>query len=172
MKSQCLHVQTSLAEDLLSRTDEEIGGHLAVCPACRRLCDELLELEDLSRSLSGRFRVPMEFRDQVLSRLEQRKSRRRRRIGIAAAALLVAVVASAFVLPWKTPGASPAANVRQATDPQMVAPAAGQSQSAPGYVDIIVDQDGSDGMILRVPSVIEIHRTQIQEDFYINNVSH
>ena len=81
-------------------------------------------------------------------------------------------MASAFVLPWKTPGASAAANVRQATDPQMVAPAAGPSQSAPGYVDIIVDQDGSDGMILRVPSVIEIHRTQIQEDFYINNVSH
>lgn len=167
----CVDVQTNLAEDLLRRIDEEVVNHLSDCPECRRLCDELLELEDLSRSLSGRFRVPTEFRDQVLVRLAQRKTRRRRRVGFACAFVLIAVVVAAFVRPWEVDQESdrtvgPPPVVMQSDVP------VGRVLSKPDYVDIVVSQDGSDDLILRVPSVIEIHRTQLQEDFYIRNVSH
>jgi hypothetical protein len=167
----CVHVQTSLAEDLLSRTDEEVAAHLSACPDCSRLCDELLELEDLSRSLSGRFRVPTEFRDEVLARLAERKARRRRRFGVAAAVALVALLLAVFVRPWETSRVTD----RHAGVPpvvmQLAAPV-GQGQTGSDYVDVVVTQDGGEDLILRVPSVIEIHRTQLQEDFYISNVSH
>lgn len=167
----CVHVQTSLAEDLLNRTDAEVAAHLASCPECRKLCDELLELEDLSRSLSGQFRVPTEFRDEVLERLDDRRDRRRRRFGFAAAILVIGLVVAAFVRPWESHSAGdPSASNSPAVmhfDGSAEAPAA-----EPGYVDVVVTRDGSDELILRVPSVIEIRQPQIQEDFFINNVSH
>lgn len=166
----CVEVQTTLAEDLVSRTDEGIASHLSCCPECRTLCDELLELEDLSRSLSGRFRVPSEFRDQVLARLEDRRSRRRR--GIAFAAVLFLLVAVALLMrPWESDSVPGQMAAHQAAEAHFAADAV-RTQAGPDYVDVIVSQDGGDDLILRVPSLIEIHRAQPQEDFYINNVSH
>ncbi len=42
----------------------------------------------------------------------------------------------------------------------------------PTYVDVIVTGEEDEKFILRLPSVIEVRRTELQEDFYISNVSH
>ncbi len=169
----CGQVQTNLAEDVLSRTDEDVASHLSSCPECRRVCEELLELEDLSRSLSGQFRVPTEFRDRVLARLDEQRARRWRRFGLVAAVLIAGVIVAAFVRPWDDDSA---AEVEAAGRPivMQVGPPSGQAETGSiDYVDVVVSRDGTNDLILRVPSVIEIHRTQLQqEDFYINNVSH
>ncbi len=166
----CVEIQTSLAENLEARFDPLIAVHLDGCVHCSRTCQELLELEELSRSLSGRFKVPSNFRDEVLCRYEEDKPLRRWRmvLGVSCVALLAALVV--FFKPWevsgsdRSPSAVPSA-VHSTTSG--VLPAADS-----GFVEIVVPGEGDDEMIVRLPTVIEVRRTQLQEDFYLSNVSH
>jgi hypothetical protein len=166
----CVEIQTSLAENLSARSEPLIAEHLAGCVDCSKACEELLELEALSQSLSGRFKVPSNFRDTVLCRFEEERPLRRWRtlLGVSCVVLLAAVVV--FFKPWAVSGSE--GN-----------PAAGSSFSYPtssmsvpsadaDFVEIVVPGEGGNEIIVRLPSVIEVHRTQLQEDFYITNVSH
>jgi hypothetical protein len=165
----CKQVQAALIEDLSHRADAEAAEHLRCCEPCRTLCDELLELEDLSRSLSGRFRVPPTFQSEVLAKAAQATPARRRRRMMAA----VAITAAALVLalPW----GSTETGARSGTYPDSAAvwslDRGPVSRESP-YVEVVVSGHGEEDVILRLPSVIEIHRSELQEEFYINNVSH
>lgn len=165
----CKRVQAALIEDLSHRADAEAAEHLRSCKPCRILCDELLELEELSRSLSGRFRVPPTFQSEVLAKAAQAgPARRRRRMMVVAA-----IAAAALVLAW--PWSSTETGAKSGTHPDPAAvwsldkgPVSRESR----YVEVVVSGHGEEDVILRLPSVIEIHRSELQEEFYINNVSH
>ena len=166
----CVEIQTSLAENLASRSEPLTAEHLAGCVDCSKACEELLELEALSLSLSGRFKVPSNFRDAVLCRFEEERPLRRWRtlLGVSCLVLLAAVVV--FFKPWAVSGSdgNPAAvNSFSYSTPSSSVPSADA-----GFVEIVVPGEGDDEIILRLPSVIEVRRTQLQEDFYITNVSH
>jgi len=166
----CVEIQTSLAENLEARFNPVVAGHLGSCVDCSRVCQELLELEELSRSLSGRFKVPSNFRDEVLCRVDENKPllRWRLMLGVSFVALLAAVVV--FFKPWEVSGSdrSPSpvpSSVHATTSPAV-------SAGDAGFVEILVPGEGDEEMIVRLPAVIEVRRTQLQEDFYLSNVSH
>jgi len=128
-----------------------------------------VDLDDLSKSLSGRYRVPSGFQEAVLGRASRARRRLMIRWAVAAVLFLAAAVSGVF---WTMQG-EPPVPPPPATPVSASFPAEGlEFVSDAPYVEVVVESDGKEGMILRLPSVIEIHRNQLQEDFYINNVSH
>ncbi len=165
----CEQVQLSLVEDVANRADERVARHLESCAVCRQVCDELLELEDLSRSLSGRFRVPATFQAEVLARAAG-EGHRIRRLRFALAAAVFVVVSLGLVRPWDRLGA---VDTPQLEEYQRWAASWDQgvpNQDAP-MVEVVIEGP-EEPLILRLPSTIEIRRTDLREDFYIRNVSH
>lgn len=164
----CRSVRTSLAEDLLSRVDEEIAAHLEECEECRAVCRDLMEIEELSRSLGGRVGVPEGFREAVLSKAARKAPARVFRLG-AALAGMVLLAASVGLFQG---GDSPEPGILEVEPEPRHVELEGTGSIEPAYVDVLVTGDGNETFILRLPSVIEVRRTELQEDFYIANVSH
>jgi len=40
------------------------------------------------------------------------------------------------------------------------------------YIDLVVEESPEGELIIRLPSVIEVRKTELHEDVYINHVSH
>ena len=166
----CVEVQTSLAENLASRDEPDVAGHLEECSDCFKVCEELLELDELSRSLSGRFKVPDNFREQVLFHVEKANGLRNWRIVLGGAVIVLLAGVITFFKPWEVNGAD--------GNPPAGSPVfhTARTTSLPsldsGYVEVVVPGDDGEEMIVRLPAVIEVRRTQLQEDFYLSNVSH
>jgi predicted anti-sigma-YlaC factor YlaD len=158
----CRRFQSSLAEDLLNQGEERVAAHLKECEECRAVYSDLLEIEELSRSLSGRVQVPPNFREEVLAKVaRKRRSRPFRLVAAVAGVVLLAATVSFFQ------GVESVDSTRhKGGRPDKARPA------EPTYVDVIVTGEENEEFILRLPSVIEVRRTELQEDFYISNVSH
>jgi hypothetical protein len=165
----CEQVQLSLVEDLANRTEEQVARHLESCAVCRRVCDELLELEDLSRSLSGRFRVPATFQAEVLARAAVERPRKRR-LRFALAAAVFVVISLGLVRPWDRLSAVDAPR-REEPHRWAVSWGEGVPERDTPMVEVVIEGQ-EEPLILRLPSTIEIRRTDLREDFYIQNVSH
>ena len=63
----CKVAQQRIIDDLAHRCDEQIRAHLESCSVCRHLCDDLVALEELAKSLGDQYRVPEGFGDKVLA---------------------------------------------------------------------------------------------------------
>lgn len=169
----CDQVHRMLAEDSTCRTEAGVAAHLRACPECRRMCDDLIQLEDLSRSLSGDFRVPASFRDEVLARVAvaSARTRRRRRWGFAVAATLLMGTALGLLKPWQRLDAvTPLAAPDEASWTAVMDSVDGEGTGP--LIEVVLDGESGHPVILRLPPTIEIRRTDLQEDFYIRHVSH
>lgn len=169
----CQTVQSQLVEDLELRLEPEVADHLERCPTCRQLTEDLLELEDLSKSLSGRFRVPRTFRDEVLSQVETGRTTRLRSALLFVCVVSVLLVGFGF---YRTAGQltslSESSSSPVKADLEELPGVPLSAEEVGGYVDVVVGEGSDSEMILRLPSVIKIHKEPVQEDFYIDHVSH
>lgn len=167
----CGQVQHNLAEDLASRADPELARHLNSCAACRRMCDDLLELEELSQSLSGSFRVPDSFQAEVLARAALERPRNRRlRLALAAGFCFAAFLG--LVRPWEGLNAVDLPDAGPYPERWSASIEDGGSEGQVPLVEVLIEGFDKQPVILRLPSTIEIRRTDLQEDFYIRHVSH
>lgn len=145
-----------------------MAAHLKECEECRSVYADLLEIEELSRSLSGRVQVPPNFREEVLAKVaRERPSRPFRLVAALAGVVLLAATASFFQ------GVESVDSTRHEGESALEGGRPDKARPAePTYVDVIVTGEEDEKFILRLPSVIEVRRTELQEDFYISNVSH
>jgi anti-sigma factor RsiW len=105
-----------LVDATLSSVDRrELEDHLAVCPECRALADDLRRLRTLARGLESR--VPPPALWQRIERAIEKGPGQRRTFswnwgasGLAAAALIIAAIG---VTVWRQPGAAPATPERR-----------------------------------------------------------
>ncbi|UCF36839.1 MAG: hypothetical protein JSU96_18840 [Acidobacteriota bacterium] len=172
----CREVQKRLAEDSSWRFEESFSDHLVNCPECRTHCEDLLELEDLARSLGDRCRVPSDFKSEILEKVADVKSPFAflSPFRVLAACLVLLVVSVGFFSTWE--------ESEQVDEPVKLDPFESvvfdgdfgleSSDEQPTYIEITVDDPVNGELILRLPSEIVIRQTELHEDFYLHQVSH
>jgi predicted anti-sigma-YlaC factor YlaD len=174
---KCEEVQSSLLEDLGLRFDEVIQTHLSHCAECQCFCDDLLELESLAKGLSSQVQAPPTFSSEVMARVSKERSCRLwSRVSVAAC--LVLVVVSVGFLSWdrETGVDSLSASDHSGPLPEAIAPL-GEPEGSAGseelpYVEVVVENPEEGELILRLPPVIEIRRTDLDENLFIHDTSH
>ncbi|HOM99502.1 MAG TPA: hypothetical protein PLM33_04530 [Acidobacteriota bacterium] len=169
----CERVQELLAERTDARELPEVESHLLRCSTCREVLRELEEIEELSRSLAGRVRAPRGFARHVAHVCTRRFVWQWKTLVPVLSALVFAV---GMTWVWQD-GAADAATEFAAGDPSLSAeeavhPFSGLSERQPEYVEVILSGEDGGPFIVRVPSVIEVRRTSVSEDYYIDYVSH
>lgn len=171
----CEIVQRRLTEDLSSRFEESVAAHLNECSECRSCCKDLEELKYLVESCSGRHRVPSDFETQTLIRLAQVKPSRFPSLRLVVVCATLLMVMGGIVYSWEDKsridedrGSRIAAeDLRFEPEPLAIQPSAEAE-----FVEVVVEETPGKTLILRLPSVIEIHRTEVSEDLHIADVSH
>lgn len=172
----CGEIQERLTEDLGHRFEEPIASHLDSCPQCRSLCNDLIKLEELSKSLSSSQEIPFDYRAELHSRISADRGLtlgKVLRLGFAASVLLL--ISTAAVALWDGSSAEPATGFSvQALPPVVEEPPVVELPALTGspYVDVILEDTPNGEMRLRLPSVIEVRQNEVQEEFYLQYVSH
>jgi len=170
----CTFVQQSLVDDLKHRFDEDIDDHLRCCSECRHLCDDLMALGELAQSLGAQYQVPTGFSARVLA--EAPKKAHGNFFGFRAALVPLAIVMLSFGYFWVNDGVV-------GHDESVVTGAAavkdmavdihdGFGSEKPSFIEVVIDHPDEGEMIIHLPSVIEIHRTELHEDFYYQNTGY
>lgn len=163
----CRDVQKLLTEDLLSRNLDEVRRHLQGCAPCQDFCNDLLKLQEWTRELSKAVQTPAGFQDSVMDDLHQHLRFRRRALRPLIAAIVLLTLTGGFF--WAshqsrpTYGANPYFQIRSV-----------DAHESPNqtYLDVVFDMPDGDGYILRLPSVIEVRRTELHEEVYLQDASH
>jgi hypothetical protein len=171
----CKEVQNNLLEDLTSRFNESVADHLDGCSECKSLCQDLMELEDLSSFLQHQVSAPPDFRLNVLSTAKKVLPRWMFSIGPALAFVILITVSAGVLAFWDSPSVVPggALVVDNSGESLMIDYEISEIEIDENleYVDIV--QETPDGqVILRVPSVIEVRRTELHEESEFRNVSY
>ena len=174
----CSEVQHKLAENQAHRYGEEIREHLKNCPECREFCSSIEELDSLSRVLGAQHRAPRDFQARVFEDYKARSSGGWFSFrSVLASICLVAFLAGA-VAAWDHLGNG--GNLRAGildrnvqADPRPSIPSMPEVLDEDSYVEVVIDSGDEDDLILRLPPVIEIHRSEIpDEDTHYHNVSY
>jgi len=171
----CESVLNKLTEDLSSRFDATVAAHLDECSECRSCCEDLVELNYLVQSCSGKHRVSSEFESETLGRLAKEKPSRFPSFRLVAVCATLLVVTVGIVYSWEDEtrieedrGLYIAAqDLHFEFEPFEIQPSAEAE-----FVDVVVEETPGNTLILRLPSVIEIRRTEVSEDLHIDHVSH
>lgn len=164
----CQEVQDNLIEDLDCRLDEEISIHLKCCSECRFLDEDLLALGELARSLGNQCQVPSDFGSKVLEQAAKSNAAGPWGLKPICAALFLAMLAVGFL--WIKDGAGGFAE--EVGGGSVVSFREQEDNVEPSYVEVVVEDPLVGNVILRLPSVIEIHRTDLHEDSNRKNVSY
>ena len=171
----CESVLNKLTENLSSRFDVPVAAHLDECSECRSCCEDLVELKYLVQSCSGKHRVPSQFESETLSRLAQEKPSRLPSFRLVAVCVTLLMVTVGIVYSWEDEtrieedrGLYIAAqDLHFESEPLEIRPSAEAE-----FVEVVVEETPGNTLILRLPSVIEIRRTEVSEDLVIADVSH
>lgn len=171
----CEEVLRRLTEDLSSRLEESVAAHIEECSDCRSCCKDLVELKYLVQTCSGKHRVPAEFESETLARLAQIKPSRFPSFTLVAVFATLLMVMAGIVYSWEDESRSDedrglhiaAQDLRFESEPLEIQPSAEAE-----FVEVVVEETPGKTLILRLPSVIEIRRTEVSEELQIADVSH
>lgn len=174
----CKAVEKRLTEDVRTAAEASLQQHLAQCRGCRELYRQLLSLGELSGTLKSKVEVPADFAARVLERSVE--TRPWAYYGKPALAVVVLVVFSGGFLGTDLPpggaGAAPAATVAEDRQQGLVAESGTVvfevSESTGPYVDVLLDHPADQGRVLRLPSRIEIRKSALHHDSYLQHVSY
>lgn len=175
----CGEVRKLLEENIQARNELEVNGHLHQCPECYAVCGELLSLESLSELLRDQVRAPSDF----LSKVEV--SIRRSFIGWKPVFAVGVVVLVSIMALWSlsiTDGIfephqfiSSSQEIKQEnmlSGKQIGAEWPTLESKSDGYVDIILEDHSRPKLIVRLPLRIEIQTGQLNQDSFLEHVSH
>lgn len=181
----CKELESLLNEDIKMVQSMEVRDHIHYCEFCRKLCEELVSLDELSNLLRNVSQAPDGFMAQVCERTTQRTGLPMYWQHVAAlCCILLGVV---FLWPAvESSGKKELLVEAQVSEKRKLAKASdavfsGSVVDDPetlSHVDLVVTPPRKPGdspqqdFILRLPSRIEIHRTNLHDDFYLNHVSH
>ena len=169
----CSVVQKKIIEDLDHRLEEEIGAHLGNCSECRQLYDDLVALEELAQSLGDQYKAPTGFGARVVAQANKIKSGRFFRFRPVLVPLAIVMLLFGFF--WMNDGAITSGSLEtQGIAVSDIAAGIQDYENGEGlsYVEVVIDDDDDGEMILRLPSIIEVRRTEWHEDFYYHNTGY
>jgi len=165
----CDIAQKKIVDDLTHRCDDKVKAHLESCSECQQFCDDLIALEELARSLGDRYRVPSGFGE----RLHAQKPTRGFGgfFGLRPILVPLAVVMLSFGFFWLDDGA--ASQDELLVGEEVAAVDAAESRDADSaYIEVFVEDPDEGPMMIHLPSSIEIHRTELHEDFHYQNTGY
>jgi predicted anti-sigma-YlaC factor YlaD len=165
----CELSQQRLIEDLAHRCDKDIEAHLEDCSECRQLCDDLLALEELARSLGNRYRVPEDFGMKVLAHRPRGSFSSLLKFRPILVPLVIVMLSFGFF--WLHDGAS-ARDELFVAEEVVVVDTADWEETDSAYIEVVIEDPHEGEMMLHLPSVIEIHRTELHEDFHYQNTGY
>ena len=169
----CRLVQAKIIEDLDHRFEEEIRVHLDSCGDCRHLYEDLAALEELAQSLGDQYKVPTGFGARVLAQADKMKSRGFFRFRPVLVPLAIVMLSFGFF--WMNDDAISGESLEtQETAVTDITVDIQDYENGEGssYIEVIIEDAEEGEVILRVPSVIEVRRTELHEDFYYHNTGY
>ena len=175
----CREVERLLIDEK-RMNDPQVLDHVRECPDCEQLRAEFLSMEELNRLLRDRVQAPSSFASRV-------SEARRRMNGWRAfckpvLALAVLVLVSLIVI-WaagprlnfsspETTWVSSAVLPNTESLPVVKMGTEWGSPSPEVYVDVVVGNPSGPGYVLRLPSRIEIRRTELHTESHLRNVGY
>lgn len=175
----CQEVTKLLTEDIQAMNQLKVRAHLAQCLECEEFRGELLSLESLAGLLRDQVRAPSDFSSKVDSSLRESSS------GWKPVFAVVAVVLVSLIALW---GVKNGYGVFESEQSVVSSREVKQEYTLPGrtgavelprldprsddYVEVILDGPSEPEYILRLPSRIEIRRSQLHRDSSLKHVSH
>lgn len=175
---KCSEVQNKLAENQSHRYGEEIRDHLKNCPDCREFCSSIEELDSLSRVLRAQYRAPEDFQTRVLEDYKARSAGEWFSFRSVLASICLVAFLAGVVTAWDhlANGGQLRAGIMEnnvQADSIPYSPSIPKILDEDSYVEVVIDSGDEDDLILRLPPVIEIHRSEIpDEDTHYHNVSY
>ena len=166
----CETAQQRIMEDLTDRFDEEIRAHLKSCAQCQHLCDDLVALELLAKSLQSQHRVPADFVTTVLERAS--KEMPARFLGLRPMLLAVVVVMLSIGFFWMNDGDIGRDELLVTDEAAMREMDEREGLEDPTFIEVLIEDPAEGEMILQLPSVIEIRQTELHEDSHYQNTGY
>jgi len=171
---KCREVQYKLAEKHSRSWGKEIRRHLEDCPECRDFYRGIKEIDSLSRELRGQYRAPDDMLGRVLDQYNASSSGGWFTLRSVVVSFFMAAAVLGVFLAWDQLGnsgeltnavlkeSSPV--VTPETDPFPAEIPLAADADNDSYVEVVIDSVGDEELILRLPPVIEIHRTEIPDE--------
>lgn len=166
----CKVAQQRIVDDLTDRFDGEVKAHLEGCSECQRLCDDLVALERLARSLRDQNKVPAGFGTRILATAPQ--GRFYRFFGLRPILVSLVIVMLSFGFFWMNDGPAGRDELIVAEETAMGAVADWETVEDPGYIEVVIEDPTEGEILFHLPSVIEIRRTDLHEDFRYENTGY
>lgn len=157
----CKLARQRITDDLSHRFDEEIKAHLKSCPECRHLCNDLVALEKLAHSLRDQYQVPEGFDAKVLHHAPTYGFFGWRPIFVA-----LVIVMLSFGFFWMNDAAADRDDLLLKEEFAVGKLPDELKAEDPAYIEVVIQDPEEGEMMLHLPSVIEIRRTELHEDFH------
>ncbi len=175
---KCSEIQNRLAEDYSDRLSEEISEHLRDCTECREFSRNIGELDALARELRAQHRAPEDFQSRVFNDYKERISGGWFSLRSVLASICLVAFLTASLAAWdhlENDGKITAGVLGRSlhADNLPLSPSAPEILDEDSFVEVVIDSGDEEDLILRLPPVIEIHRTEIpDEDTHYHSVSY
>lgn len=175
---KCSEVQYKLAENHVLRHEEEIREHLDHCSECGEFCSNIGELDALSRELRTQHRAPEDFQARLFEDYKERGSSGWFSPRSVLASLCLVVFLAGLLAAWdqlENNGEITAGILDRGmqTEAIPVSAAVPEVPDENSFIEVVIDAGDEEDLILRLPPVIEIHRTEIpDEDTHYHTVSY
>ncbi len=176
----CKEVKKLLSDDLAIGARTSVRVHLKQCSHCRSLYETLAEIGDLSLNLRAGQGAPRDFSSSILQQTAALPPAPRFRWQPVAMVLSFLVVLGGAAVIWtpeiqrpltsqqrglaRAPAREPAVLVEEPVIRDL-------SQPASGYVDVVIRHPSQPDQILRLPSTIQIRRSDLPREAYATKVS-
>lgn len=165
----CGVVQQRIIDDPANRHEGEIKAHLQNCTECQQLCDDLMALEEMAQSLGDQYKVPEDFGHKVLSQVPQ--GGLRWLVGLRPVFLTLAIFMLSFGFFWLDGDVSHSDASVVIEEAPMVQMDDWEDVDS-SFIEVVIEDPDEGQMMLHLPSVIEIHRTELHEDFNYQNTGY
>lgn len=178
----CKEVERLLTEDLAWEGDPQVESHLERCGPCSKLHQDLLLLREWSGELREEVKAPADFSAHVMREVRSPGFLAGFLLSPTRAGLVLVTVFGLMAMGdlslealFRDGGGSraweSALESRQGiTVFELNADPEGTGGTS--YVEVVLEDPTESEYILRLPSTIEIRRTEFQSEFYLQNVSH
>ena len=167
-------LQSFLDGDLDAPQSRRVRAHLSQCPRCAALKRDFESLTQIAKEIPTAG-TPGDFEGRLRHQIAVRQNRRplwtRRGApltwGAAAAAVAVLVVSTLFFPGYNRSKLLPAARPAAARVSPVVLP----GESGVSHMHALVP-DEQESVLVRVPTTVTITRQQLNQDFFLSEVSH